>query len=82
MKEIIENSTYEKRKSKKRSRIRAKTLEGHVAAKVPENLKGLINYAQDYARNSRNGSIEFLSSDISDPYNRPSKYKKSRLRFI
>jgi hypothetical protein len=28
VKEIIENSTFEKRKSKKKSRIRAKTLEG------------------------------------------------------
>ena len=65
VKEIIENSTYEKRKSKKQSRIRAKTLEGHSDDIISEDLKELLDYAKGtYSRNSSKLANNIFPSEI------------------
>ena len=77
VKEIIENSTYEKRKSKKKSRIRAKTLEGNVEVSSSDNFKDLVNYAKGYSRSGK-ASRSILPPDIVSTYKRQYKSKRGR----
>lgn len=76
VKEIIENSTFEKRKTKKKSRIRAKTLEGlvddtpHQSSEMRQN-----SYNKSKSRRSRK-----RKKNSSDDSYRESEYSSYKVR--
>jgi hypothetical protein len=54
VKEIIENSTFQKRKTKKKSRIRAKTLEGLVDDSQMHSSSGMRSFNDSYNISEKN----------------------------
>lgn len=53
IKDIIDQNTFETRKMKRKSRIRAKTLEGHNEEVIAEDLRELFDYAKGYYGSSQ-----------------------------
>lgn len=64
IKDNIEQNTYESRKSKRKSRIRAKTLEGHAEDVISEELKELFDYAKLYTAENELNDMGVTPNDI------------------